>query len=281
MEKKQPTAGEEKKINYPKDRLLRVMDEVLLDSVDHLVQYSNTCKELQKKGGEGAAEQIEEMSEKLHNTLLELEQDVCTLRGIDIEKYYEDVTQYDVSNDKDVKARLDLLGKLIETALKGEKIVIDFEVAPELTKDATMSLYKTILSSHLHLHYTSVQKYLKSNPKATAEELQAVVDTDDTEKVKRRDSLLEKEKVTRKPGQDYRFVLNSAYYTYLTHDAEFEKQMQQVMKLYGSMLQLVLEQKVLPELKLDPITMTPPLFHEYYNRLASKYMNGMPVQSMI
>ncbi len=57
--------------------------------------------------------------------------------------------------------------------------------------------------------------------------------------------------------------------------------MQQVMKLYNSMLQLLLEQKILPELKLDPLTMIPALFHEYYNRLASKYMNGMPVQSMI
>ncbi len=189
MEKKEPAAKkeeEEKKINYPKDKLLQVMDEVLLDSVEYLIQYSNTCKEIQTKKAENMEEQIEGLSEKLHNALLELEQDVCMLRGIDIEKYYEDVTQYDVGNDKEVKARLDLLGKLIETALKGEKIVVDFAVVPELTKERTISLYKMILTSHLHLHHMSIQNYLKNNPKACGEELHAVVDADDTEKAKRR-----------------------------------------------------------------------------------------------
>jgi len=186
MEKKESPVEEEKKLNYPKVRLLQVMNEVLLDSVEYLIQYSSTCKELQAKGLDKVAEQIEELSEKLHASLLELEQDVCTLRGIEIEKYYEDVTHYDVTNDVDVKARLDLLGKLIETALKGDKIVVDFEVAPELTKEKTLKLYKLILSSHLHLHYTSVQKALKENPKLAAEDLQSVVDSDDDEKAKRR-----------------------------------------------------------------------------------------------
>ena len=187
MEKTQPTViDEEKKLNYPKERLLQVMNEVLLDSVDHLIQYSNTCKELHQQGPEKAVAEIEELSEKLHNSLLLLEQDVCLIRGIDIEKYYEDVTQYDVKGDVDVKACLDLLGKLIETALKGEKITVKFDIVPELTKEMTLRLYKMILASHLHLYYTSVQDKLKENPKATAEELQAVVDAEDSHKIKRR-----------------------------------------------------------------------------------------------
>src|ERR1035437_4767512 len=99
MEKKEAPAEAPKKLNYPKERLLQVMSEVLLDSVDHLIQYSNTCRELQKKGPEQVVAEIDELSEKLHGSLLELEQDVCLLRGIDIEKYYEDVTQYDTNSD--------------------------------------------------------------------------------------------------------------------------------------------------------------------------------------
>ena len=162
------------------------MGEVLLDAIEPLIQYSTKCKELQAKGADKVLEEIDELSEKLHNNLLELEQDVCSLRGIDIEKYYEDVTYYDTTGDKEVKARLDVLGKLIETALKGDKIVVDFEISPELTKEATLRLYKLVLTSHLHLHNMSIQKCLKENPKATPEDLQEVVDKDEDMKVKRR-----------------------------------------------------------------------------------------------
>ena len=281
MENKEVPAEETKKLNYPKERLLQVMSEVLLDSVDHLIQYSNTCRELQKKGPEQVTAEIDELSEKLHNSLLELEQDVCLLRGIDIEKYYEDVTHYDTTGDAEVKARLDILGKLIETALKGEKIVVDFEIAPELTKEKTLKLYKLILTSHLHLHYVSVQKFLKEHPSATEEEIQAVLDSDDAEKVKRRDGLMEKEKISKKPGMDYRMVLHSAYYMHLTHDTEFEKQIQKILKLYESVLGMIRSKTTIPELKLDPVTMNPVLFEEFYNRIDSKYLHGVPVPSLI
>jgi hypothetical protein len=191
MEKTQPTVvEEEKKLNYPKEKLLNVMSEVLLDSVDHLIQYSTQCKELNQQGPEKVAAEIEELSEKLHNSLLLLEQDICAVRGIDIEKYYEDVTLYDTKGDTEVKACLDRLGQLIETALKGEKIVVKFDIVPELTKEMTLRQYKLILTSHLHLFYTAIQNKLKENPKATAEELQVVIDNEDSHKIKRRYTLV-------------------------------------------------------------------------------------------
>jgi len=281
MEKKEIPGEVPKKLNYPKERLLQVMGEVLLDSVDYLIQYSNTCKELQKKGPEQSQPEIEELSEELHKSLLELEQDVCLLRGIDIEKYYEDVTFYDTNNDAQVKEKLDLLGKLIETALKGDKIVVNFKVAPELTKERTIKLYKMILSSHLHLHYMEVQKYIKDHPNATPEEIQQIFENNDAEKTKRRDQLLENEKVPKEPGQDYRMVLHAAYYTYLTNDAEFEKQIQKVLKLNSSLMNQIRDKNTIPELKLDPMTMKPALFEEFYNRIESKYLHGAPVPSLI
>ena len=92
---------------------------------------------------------------------------------------------------------------------------------------------------------------------------------------------MEKEKITKKPEQDYRLVLNSAYYTYLTHDAEFEKQMQKVLKLHNNILRMLLDKTQVPELRLDPLTMTPALFEEFYNRLETKYFHGVSVPSLI
>ena len=96
-----------------------------------------------------------------------------------------------------------------------------------------------------------------------------------------RDGLLEKEKISKKADQDYRMVLNSAYYTYITHDAEFEKQMLKVLKVHGTILQMLIQKASIPELKLDPLTMNPILFEEFYNRLDVKYVQGLAVPSLI
>lgn len=285
MNKKGSTVSQPGKFNYSKEQLLRVMNEVLLDSVDYLLKYSSASQEITKKSNSKANEQtnleIDELSEKLHAALLELENDVCVLRGLDIEKYYEDVTQYDTTGDPDIKAKLDLLGKFIETASKGEKLVVDFEFPPELTKEKTLKLYKLILTAHLHLHYKSVQKYLSKYPNATAEEIQIVISNDDEEKVKRREQIMEKEMITKKPDEDYRMILHSAYYTYLTHDAEFEKQIQKILKLYYNLLRMIQDKAEIPELKLDPIPMNYILFDEFYNRLNSKYSYGSTIHSLI
>lgn len=277
--------GQPGKFNYSKDQVLRVMHEVLLDSVDYLLKYSNTVQEISKKApdkdDDEAKLEIEKLSERLHGALLELENDVCLLRSIDIEKYYEDVTQYDNTGDQEVRDKLNLLGKLIENASKGEKIVVDFEVPKELTKEKTLKLYKLILMSHLHLHYTSVQKYLAKYSNASTRELEQVIDEDEVERVKRREKIMEKEMITRRPDEDYRMILHAAYYTYLTHDSEFEKQIHKILSLYQNLLHMVKDKADIPELKLDPITMNYILFDEFYNRLNSKYLYGPSIHSLI
>ena len=270
MNKKGSAVSQPGKYNYPKEQLLRVMSEVLLDSIDYLLKYSAASQEITKKSDKPTEQsnlEIDELSEKLHASLLELESDVCVLRGIDIEKYYEDVTQYDNGGDADVKVKLDLLGKLIETASKGEKLIVELQVPPELTKPKTLKLYKLIVTAHLHTHYLSAQNYLTKYPNATPEEIQVVIDNDETERIKERDQIMEKEMITKSPDQDYRMILHSAYYTYLTHDAEFEKQIGRVLKLYSSLLQMIKDKTVIPELKLNPIAMNYILFDEFYNRL--------------
>eukprot|EP00826_Nyctotherus_ovalis_P061918 TRINITY_DN886_c0_g1_i4.p1 TRINITY_DN886_c0_g1~~TRINITY_DN886_c0_g1_i4.p1 ORF type:complete len:286 (+),score=110.22 TRINITY_DN886_c0_g1_i4:208-1065(+) len=285
MNKKGTTVGQPGKFNYSKDQVLRVMHEVLLDSVDYLLKYSNTVQEISKKATDKDDDEtkleIEKLSERLHGALLELENDVCLLRSIDIEKYYEDVTQYDNMGDPEVRDKLNLLGKLIENASKGEKIVVDFEFPKELTKEKTLKLYKLILMTHLHLHYTSVQKYLVKYSNASTRELEQVIDEDEVERVKRREKIMEKEMITRKPDEDYRMILHAAYYTYLTHDPEFEKQIQKILSLYQNLLHMIKDKAEIPELKLDPITMNYILFDEFYNRLNSKYLYGPSIHSLI
>lgn len=285
MNKKGTKTGQQGKFNYPKETALRVMSEVLLDSVDYLLKYANASQEITKKSpnknDEETTIEIEELSDKLHASLLELENDVCILREVDIEKYYEDVSQYDNMGDPDVRAKLNLLGKLIESACKGEKIVVDFEVPKELTKEKTLKLYKLILMAHLHLHYNAIQKYLAKYPNASPEEIQEIIDEGEIEKEKRRDQIMEKEMITKKPDEDYRMILHAAYYSYITHDTEFEKQMQNILSLYYNLLRMVKDKTEIPELKLDPVTMNYILFDEFYNRLNSKYLYGSAVHSLI
>jgi hypothetical protein len=188
MERKQPEKQRDpqKPLNYPKKTVTHIMDEVLLDAVDVLLKYTDICKEIQKEGGANMADRIEETSEKLHLQLLDVEKDLCQLRGIDLEKYYEDVTFYDNANDVDIKSRLDKLAKYIEGVLKGDSIKVEFPISPELTKEMTLNLYKIILISHLHLFYMGIQKLLKENPKATLEEITGVIEQNEDGKIKRR-----------------------------------------------------------------------------------------------
>jgi len=285
MNKKGSKAKEPGKFNYTKEQVLRVMSEVLLDSVDYLLKFVNTSQEIIKRAGnkddEKANLELDELSDKLHASLLELENDVCILREIDIEKYYEDVAQYDNTGEPEVREKLNLLGKLIESATKGEKIVVEFNVPKELTKEKTLKLYKLILMAHLHLHYKSIQNYISKYPNATPEEIQAIIDEDDGEREKRREQIMEKEMITKKPDEDYRMILHAAYYTYITHDSEFEKQMQSILSLYYNLLRMVKEKTKIPELKLDPVTMNYILFDEFYNRLNSKYLYGSAIHSLI
>ena len=93
--------------------------------------------------------------------------------------------------------------------------------------------------------------------------------------------MLEREKIPKKEGQDYRVVLHSAYYTYLTQDPDFETQMQEILKLHSTLLKLILDKQPIPELKIDPINTDPVIFEEVYQRLCVKYMVGLATPSLI
>jgi len=72
----------------------------------------------------------------------------------------------------------------------GKKPVVEFELAPELTKSMTFLLYKWILTSHLYLYYNAIQAALRTQPDITSEEIYLIVENQEGEKVKRRYLLL-------------------------------------------------------------------------------------------
>jgi hypothetical protein len=76
-------------------------------------------------------------------------------------------------------------------------------------------------------------------------------------------------------------VLHSAYYTYLTQDADFESQMQGILKLHSTLLKLILDKQLVPELKIDPMNTNPIIFEEVYQRLSVRYMVGLSTPSLI
>lgn len=87
--------------------------------------------------------------------------------------------------------------------------------------------------------------------------------------------------IPKKSHQDYRTVLNGAYYTYSTHDEIFKTEMDGVLQLYNSIYQLILSKALIDELKLDPMTMDETLFNEFYKRLEQKYIKGLTLPSLI
>ena len=83
-------------------------------------------------------------------------------------------------------SRIELLEGLIQKVVSGEKPNVTFKFDPKLTKELTLSLYKWILCSHLYLHHRELQKYLETNGDINAEELTALVEALEPQKVVRR-----------------------------------------------------------------------------------------------
>lgn len=248
--------------------LFEIMDEVLTDSIEYLLQFSALASSLSQTASE---EEMEELREREQVILLQLEEDICAIHGVDIKTYYDEVQRRDNAQDKEIQSRLDKLGKLIEDSVNGKPIVVDFTLSPELTKEKTLFLYKMLLISHLHIHYLSVSKYLKEHENATPEELQEVIDADEVEKRKRRNELAQKHKIVKTPSQDYRSVLQRAYYTYLTHDEDFKKQIQKLLFIHKRLVNKLINKELVAELKLDAFTMDPTLFNVYCSTLEKKY----------
>lgn len=77
--------------------------------------------------------------------------------------------------------------------------------------------------------------------------------------------------ISKKPLEEYRIVIQKAYYTYTSTDAEFNARMVAMLEDYGVMQKLVYSATVIPEFVKDPLEMTKEDFETFFDLLSSRY----------
>ncbi len=91
-----------------------------------------------------------------------------------------------IINIREIIRKLVAIENLMKKAAAGEKPVVNFKIAPELTKRVTLLLYKWILLSHIYLYYRGVQDAVKEKGNIGAEEIPDIFAKKEDEKIKRR-----------------------------------------------------------------------------------------------
>ena len=127
--------------------------------------------------------------------LLKIEKVVCSRHNLDIEQYYKAVQKQETEGNayptalllfSEVLKRLKQSENVVMMVMRGEKPKAEFPVLPELTKELTLRLYQSILTSHLYLHYTKIQAAKESNPNLRINDLTDMIPRYEPEKIKRR-----------------------------------------------------------------------------------------------
>lgn len=74
----------------------------------------------------------------------------------------------------------------MKKASRGEKLTVEFRVAPELNKRVTLLLYKWILMSHVYMYYQAFRKELAPKDLITQDDTAMFLSSKDPEKAVRR-----------------------------------------------------------------------------------------------
>ncbi len=160
--------------------------------------------------------------------------------------------------------------------MQKKRPVVSFELAPQLTKRVTVLLYRWILVSHLYMYYTAIQDEVKSHPEMSRDDILAITDRKEGEKVQRRNALMERYNVDHRQGEEYRITLQKAYYTYKGSDEEFDKEMTKMIQDYSVLLGKMYSMEKIPEFVKDPFDMQEKEFEDFYNNLLSVHLAPKP-----
>jgi len=188
----------------PKANPVQIMDEVLVDSMEYIFRFYEISAQLGNESGEekeAVLAQIKNKSKKIclsalvENLVAAMEQSVCERVGWDVKDYYEVVKareeagdKYDsyVIFDREITKRIDQLDAIISSIFHGEKLTVNFQFDPQLTKKVTLTLYRWILCGHLHLHQKEIQDYLQLHQNMSTEEMKELLVKLEPLKTKRR-----------------------------------------------------------------------------------------------
>ena len=77
-------------------------------------------------------------------------------------------------------------------------------------------------------------------------------------------------KIPKKDKEDYRIVLQRAYFTYRCTAEDFERQNEEMLDNYDTLKRLIFSKAIVPEFTKDPIDMEKGEFEEFYKNLIIK-----------
>jgi hypothetical protein len=205
-------------------------------------------------------------------TYMQVEKQVVRRHKLKGKDYRANIHQLEAAGDeyeqalahRKIAQRLKSVKEIQAAVLRGDKPEVEFQVAPELSKDLTLKLYKWILIAHLYLYYMTIQTFIATTEDGDLAEIPALLNALEPKKAERRYSrllrnrneLLRRLHVTRKPGEDYRIVLQKAYYTYRTKDKLFGDNITTWIQNYAKLQELVYSRTVIPEFTKDPQDMS-------------------------
>lgn len=264
---------EEEVLADRREELLVMMEEVLVESIDCLISYCSMMRP-----DKIPAEKIQQVrgaaKDQIIESLVKIEKNVASSHKWDYTEYEDEIKKYEEKGDKEILTALNTTEEMINTAVLGQKLSLKFTIAPELTKPFTLLLYQWILFSHSYLHYIKIHEFLKGTSRAEPAEIAKVIEKAEPEKIKRRNSLCARYKISKKPQEEYRIALQKAYYTYKLSDPEFEKNIALLFKVHGIIQKNVTQQKIVPELTKDPLEMTEEEFKQFYAELCEKTLKS-------
>ncbi len=86
-----------------------------------------------------------------------------------------------------------------------------------------------------------------------------------------RNKLLKHNGVRKEAGDDYRNVIQKAFYTYRCNDERFEQTVREMLKIHAVLQQKIYVAEKLPEFERDPYEMGMDEFQKWYDTLVEKY----------
>jgi len=90
-------------------------------------------------------------------------------------------------------------------------------------------------------------------------------------KCNNRSDVLKRLKVPKREDEDYKIILQKAYFSYRFTDRDFEKQIDEVVQLHVGLQRIINNGATIRELKNDPYEMAESEFDTFYSNLIKEY----------
>lgn len=292
---KSGTAGDKGKISLSLStsrdvEVCEIMDEVLVNTFDSVVTLSKIAEQIAQERPSEAAEVSAQIRKQrivhdyphiiVSKVFLRCENTVCQRYNIPLQDYYDIVRSRELAKDeyvnlqnlrREVVRRLRTIEEVIGKAVAGKYPTVRFEFGAELTKERTIQAFKLIISSHTYVYYKAVQSYVAERGEIEQGEawtlLEGLVET----KKIRRNAILQRMRVHKGRGEDYRVLLEKAYYTYSGEDKEFAAKMESIIQFQAGLKRLIASAVTLPALERDPFKMSEEEFAAFYDQLLKEY----------